>query len=249
MRYFSFIEYNGRNYSGFQKQKNSNSIQEEIEKAFKKLLKLEIKIYIGSRTDSGVHAYKNCFHFDINFDIDKENIKKGLNKILPSDISILEIKKVKNNANARFSAKIRKYNYIILKKKSAFNIGYTYSKFDILNIDKMNEVTTSLLGDKSFKTFSKTNKNEIHDYKCIIYKASFIKKKDKIIFEIEGNRFTHNMIRCLVFNIIQVGINKMSIEEFLSNMDKKNKKYKNGILPACGLILVDIKYNRNIFIK
>ena len=66
MRYFSFIEYNGSNYGGFQKQKNKNSIQEEVEKALKKLLKLDIKIYLGSRTDSGVHAYRNCFHFNID---------------------------------------------------------------------------------------------------------------------------------------------------------------------------------------
>ena len=249
MRYFSFIEYNGSNYGGFQKQKNKNSIQEEVEKALKKLLKLDIKIYLGSRTDSGVHAYRNCFHFNIDFIIDKESIKKGLNKILPADISILEIKQVKEDANARFSAKIRKYSYILLKTKSSFNIGYTYNKFDLLDIDKMNNVANSLQGDKSYKTFSKPNKNEIHDYKCIVYKASFIKKKDKIIFKIESNRFTHNMIRCLLFNILQVGINKMSIEDFLSNMDKKNKKYKYGILPACGLVLVDVKYDKNIFIK
>lgn len=250
MRYFAFVEYNGNNYNGFQKQKQiqKNSIQEEIEKAFKRLFKSEIQIYIGSRTDSGVHAYKNCFHFNITFKINEERVKRGLNKVLPKDISILEIKQVLANANSRFSAKTRRYNYIITKQKSVFNIGFDYEKFDLLNIRKMNEAANILIGEKSFKTFSKINKNEIHDYKCIIYESSFKKDNDKIIFDIKGNRFTHNMIRCLVYNIIQIGINKTTIDDFIIIMNKKNNTLRNGLCPACGLVLVDVEYDNEIFL-
>lgn len=248
MRYFAFLRYRGANYNGIQKQFQNHTIQDEIDCSLMKLFKKEIKTIIGSRTDTGVHAYKNCIHFDLGFDIDCENIKRGLNKILPEDISILEIRKTKDYAHSRFSAVKRRYRYVISKEKDPFNIGYCYNKFDLLDVDKMDFVLKMLLGETSFKTFSKENKFEKHNYKCIIYDIFCKKNNSKIYFEIEGNRFTHSLIRCLVFNIVNVGLGKFSVDDFLNRLKSTDKALKIGVFPPDGLILLDVQYKNEIFI-
>lgn len=247
MRYFVFICYNGANYNGFQKQSRYKTVQSMIETSLKKIFKSDINITIGSRTDSGVHSYCNCFHFDLPFIINCSNIKECLNKILPLDIAVLDIKKVVETAHSRFSATKRRYRYIITSKKNPFEIGYYYNKFESLDVDKMDIVSKYLIGETNFKTFSKINKAEKHDYSCIIYDAFCVKSNDKIIFEIEGNRFTHNLVRCIIFNLIKVGLGDLSISEFKNLLMYKNMKLKNGIAPPDGLILINVHYDCKLF--
>ena len=248
MRYFAFISYNGFNYKGFQKQVNGFTVQSVVEYSLEKIFKSKIKIVISSRTDSGVHSYNNCFHFDIPFKINCDCIKESLNTILPWDISILEIKEVIENAHSRFSAIKRRYRYVITNKNDPFEIGYYYNRFESLDVDKMNHVAKYLLGETSFKSFSKINKNEKHDYKCIIYDSFCSKSNGKIFFEIEGNRFTHSLVRCLMFNILQIGIGKFTFDEFKNRLISTDMKLKKGIAPAIGLILVKVYYDDKIWL-
>ena len=253
MRYFFFIEYRGDNYNGIQKQDNSITIQEVIEKCLKKIFKIDIKITIGSRTDAGVHAYKNCFHLDLNFDINVENIKNALNKMLPNDINILSIYYVIDTAHSRFSAIYREYKYIISNKKSVFDIGCFINNFRDLDIEKMNKVAKYILNgdnnnEKSFKTFSKVNENEKHDYRCIIYKSEWLQYENKIEYIISANRFLHSLIRSLVNAMIYVGLNKISYDEFLKRLYSEDRNNNLGLAPANGLILVNVEYNKDIFI-
>lgn len=248
MRYFAFISYNGLNYSGFQRQPKYKTIQGTIENTLKKIFKTQINIVISSRTDSGVHSLCNCFHFDLPYNINCQRIKECLNKILPLDIVILRIQEVKQDAHSRFYAKKRRYRYIITNKKNPFEVGYFYDKFELLNVEKMDIAAKYLIGTTKFRTFSKVNKNEKHDYECIIYDSFCIKENNNIIFEIEGNRFTHSLVRCLAFNLIQIGSGISTIEEFINRLKSNNEKLKKGIAPANGLILVKIEYDKSIFV-
>ena len=119
MRYFLEVAYKGTNYSGFQSQKNANTIQAEIQKAFKIILKKEFELTGSSRTDAGVHAYQNYFHFDLESDLSSQ-LLYNLNAILPNDISVKNLLKVKDNAHCRFDAISREYKYHIYQKKDPF---------------------------------------------------------------------------------------------------------------------------------
>ena len=248
MRYFVFISYNGLNYNGFQRQIKYKTIQGTIEGALKKIFKKPIKIVISSRTDSGVHSFFNCFHFDLDYNINCQRIKECLNKILPMDISILKIQEVKQNAHSRFCAKKRRYRYVITDEKNPFKIGYYCNKFELLNIEEMDTAAKSLIGTNKFRTFSKINKKEKHDYECLIYDSFCLKIENNIIFEIEGNRFTHSLVRCLVFNLIQIGLGNSTVTEFIDRLKCNNEKLKKGIAPANGLILTKIEYDNSILV-
>ena len=252
MRYFVFIEYNGNNYFGIQRQNKGITIQEVLEKNLKKLFKKEILTTISSRTDSGVHALKNCIHFDIHFNINCEIIKNSLNKMLPNDISILNIVPVIDSAHCRFSAIKREYKYIISNHKSVFKIGYHYNNFNDLNIEKLNEVAKYLTEDnneKCFKTFCKENPTEKHDYKCIIYESFWSFINNEYIFTISANRFLHNLIRSLVMAMIYVGINKITFKDFKQRLLSEDRNNNLGLAPANGLILTNVEYNNNIFLS
>lgn len=246
MRYFVFLEYNGSNYYGIQRQNKGITIQEVIEKNLKKLFKKEILTTISSRTDSGVHALKNCIHLDLPFNINCEIIKNSLNKMLPNDINILNIVPVIDSAHCRFSAIKREYKYIITNQRSVFKIGYYYEKFKDLDIEKMNEVAKFLTegnNEKCFKTFSKVNPTEKHDYKCIIYESFWSIIDNDYVFTISANRFLHSLIRSLVMAMIYVGINKISFDDFKQRLLSENRNNNLGLAPANGLILTNIEYN------
>ena len=252
MRYFVFLEYNGSNYIGIQRQNQGNTIQNVIEKNLKKLFKKDIVTTISSRTDSGVHALKNCIHFDLSFNINCEIIKNCLNKILPYDINILNIVPVIESAHCRFSAIKREYKYIITSKRSVFKIGYYYDKFKDLDIEKMNKVANYLTegnNEKCYKTFSKTNSTEKHDYKCIVYESFWGKINDDYVFKISANRFLHSLIRSLVNAMIYVGINKITFEDFKERLLSENRNNNLGLAPSNGLILTNIEYNNDIFLS
>src|SRR6185503_974856 len=122
MRYFLEVSYKGTNYSGFQSQINANTIQAEVEKALQTLLKKRIELTGSSRTDAGVHAFQNYFHFDIEEDVPSKLIY-NLNAILPADIATKNLIKVKDDAHCRFDAVSREYRYFIYKKKDPFLTG------------------------------------------------------------------------------------------------------------------------------
>ena len=251
MRYFIFIQYNGSNYYGIQRQKKGITIQEVLEKNLKKLFKINITITISSRTDSGVHALKNCIHIDLPFNINCEIIKNALNKMLPNDICILNITPVIDSAHCRFSAIKREYKYIITNHKNVFKIGYNYDNFNNLNIEKMNEVAHYLTegnNEKCFKTFCKENPTEKHDYKCIIYESFWSIINNEYIFTISANRFLHNLIRSVVNAMMYVGIGKISFDDFKQRLLSENRNNNLGLAPANGLILTDVKYDDNILI-
>ena len=113
MRYFIELSYNGTNYHGWQKQLNSNSVQEELTKCLSILLKEEIELIGAGRTDSGVHAEQMFAHFDTDISIDSEKLVPQLNSFLPNDILVKRMFKVKEDTHARFTAISRTYQYFV----------------------------------------------------------------------------------------------------------------------------------------
>ena len=155
-RYFIEISYDGKEYHGWQIQPSSITIQQVLTDCLSKLLKYNINLVGAGRTDTGVHAKQMFAHFDLNFNInDNLDFLYKINSFLPQDISVKSLKKVKNEAHARFDAISRKYEYIISRNKSPLFRNKVYHISKKLNIELMKKASNILFEFNDFTSFSK----------------------------------------------------------------------------------------------
>ena len=236
------VSYIGTNYAGWQKQNNALGIQEVIEKAFSGLGINNPEIFASGRTDAGVHAFEQCFNTKINFNkIDKLPI--ALNSKLPEDIRILWAKEVDANFHARFSAHKKTYVYRIKidNIESPFDSFYTTYLCYKLDYYKMKEASKLLLGEHNFQAFCSSH-TTTPDYIRTIYFIN-IKKTDNLYeFEICGNGFLYNMVRIIVGTLVDIGRNKISIEQLKKILTSNNRQEAGKTMPAKGLILKKVEY-------
>ena len=244
-RYFIELSYNGQNYNGWQIQENAPSIQQAINEAISTVLQQKINIVGCGRTDTGVHARQFFAHVDLNIDtkeLDLTKIVKKLNGILSWDISIYKIFPVNSELHARFSATKRSYEYIISSCKDPFKHDYAYYHPYYLNIEKMNEAAALLLTYSDFTSFSKLHK-QTKTNNCKIEEAQWIEKDHLLIFKISADRFLRNMVRAIVGTLIDVGREKISIEDIKTIIESKNRSSAGFSVPAKGLYLTEVIYS------
>ena len=249
MRYFLVIKYCGLKYHGWQRQPNSISVQETVEDAISTILRQKISVIGAGRTDAGVHAIKMYPHFDANFNEEIESkLLSLLNSFLDYSISIKKIFKVIDNAHARFDAISRTYKYKISFFKDPFRNGRYFELRDEINFKNIKIASESLLSYNDFKSFSKTKSN-VKNYLCDISKAEWKLKNDRAIFTITANRFLRNMVRAIIGTLLEVGKNKISVDEFNDIIIQKDRKKAGFSVPACGLYLVNVEYPKHIFCR
>ena len=242
MRYFLKIQYLGTNYYGWQIQPNAVSVQETIQKTISTLLREKIEITGAGRTDSGVHAKQIFAHFDTNVVFDKKILTDRLNNFLPKDINILDIFKVSNKTHARFDAVTRSYEYKIYLGKSPFLLQTTWQLYNInLDIEKMNEMSNLLLDYTNFKSFSKV-KTDVTTYNCNITEAFWELNGKRLTFYITANRFLRNMVRAIVGTLYEVGLGKITKEQFIRIIESQDRKKAGFSVPAKGLSLTRVTY-------
>ena len=246
-RYFLEISYKGTKYSGFQAQKNANTIQAEVEKAFEILQKDKVIMVGSSRTDAGVHALQNYFHFDYDKIIHLHFVYK-MNAILPVDIAIKRINLVADDAHCRFDAESREYKYFIYRNKdpflreTAFYFPYT------LDISKLNQVAEIIKSYSDFTSFSK-RKTQVKTFICEIMHSEWIWEGDCLVYYVKANRFLRGMVRALVATMLLVARDKLSIVDFENIIKGKDSSRSNFGAPSLGLFLVGVKYSQAIFEK
>ncbi len=245
MRYFLEISYNGSTFHGWQIQPNAISVQETIEDALKTLLKEEIKIVGAGRTDTGVHARHMCAHFDYEKNFGLVELKNNLNSFLNKEIYINDIYKVEDEIHARFSAISREYEYYISLKKDVFNYKTTHLIQQDLNIEKMKQALLIIKDYEDFEAFSKSN-TDVKTYLCNIMSCSLVKKENIIIFKIKANRFLRNMVRAIMGTIVEIGLEKISLEELHTILKSKDRSKAGPSMPAHALFLTNIEYPSNI---
>jgi len=233
------VEYDGTNYSGWQKQINSNSIQEEIEQSLKIIFKEEIKIVGSGRTDSGVHALNQVFHFKTSIAPDLYHLKKSLNSLLPEDIAIKNLSFVSENFHARYSATKRTYLYLISRRKNVFWDRFSWTIFSDLNVNALKEIQSMVLGKRDFKSFCKAEE-EVINKTCNVSYSRWFNKKDFLLYFISADRFIHGMVRGIVGMMIEYAKSKLSREDVQNIIDGK---IRNTIwAPSKGLILYNVEY-------
>ena len=238
-RYFIEVSYKGANYSGFQIQQNANSVQAEVEKALKVYYKEEHKLTGSSRTDAGVHALQNFFHFDSETKI--EDGSYHLNAILPADIVIKRIFQVKDDSHCRFDALSREYIYNIYQQKNPFLQDRAYFFPYSLDVDLMQQAAMHLISYKDFATFSKRN-TQVKTTICTISNSEWMVEKDTISYKVTSNRFLRGMVRGLVGTMLQLGRAKLSLDQFVDIIESKDCTKADFSVPPQGLFLRKVNF-------
>lgn len=241
MRYFIQLAYNGTPYHGWQYQPNASSVQETLNKAFSVVLNTEINLMGAGRTDTGVHAKEMYAHFDLDMPFDIPNLVHKLNSYLPKDIVIYAVFPVSNEAHSRFDATKRTYEYHINTFKNPFLQEQSWYFHQPLDVELMNEAAQLLLNHTDFQCFSKVN-TDVNTFDCTIFEAYWKQEKDSLIFTISANRFLRNMVRAIVGTLINIGLHKITLTDFETIIESKNRDKAGFSVPAHGLYLTKIEY-------
>jgi len=207
----------------------------------------KIEIVGSGRTDAGVHCKQQFFHADFKKELNPDDLIHRLNAFLPRDIAIRSIRKVNPDAHARYDARTRSYEYRITLTKDPLLIGQVYYFFKPLNVARMNEAASQLLGEHDFTSFSKV-KTDVNHFVCRITKAQWKMKGDGLTFHITANRFLRGMVRAVVGTLLDVGTAKISIDDFQKIINSKDRKKAGMNVPAEGLYLTRVKYKKGIFL-
>lgn len=237
------IEYDGTNYSGWQRQKNAVTVQQIIEDVLNSITGEEQKVTGSSRTDAGVHAKGFVGNFFTDSPIPASKFRDVLNSKLPEDIVILKSEEADTEFNARFDSKGKTYSYTVLNRKQRPALGrnYVYHFKRELNIDAMNIAVKSFIGTHDFNAFkssggsAKTTVRTISDLHIQV-------EGDNITFYITGNGFLYNMVRIIVGTLIQVGIGRLKPEDISSIILSKEREKAGPCIPASGLCLEKVYY-------
>ena len=244
-RYQILIEYEGTNFRGWQIQKKGKTVQGLLQEKISKLLKEKIIIYGAGRLDVGVHAKEQSAHFDCKNKIIKiGRFLKSINHFLNKDgIAILKITKRGNNFHARFSAKMRVYNYVIINRISGpvldKNRGWHIIKD--LDLKLMKGAARKLIGTKDFSTFRKSScraKSPIKTMKSVKIRST----KNKIEIEFRSQSFLQQQVRSMVGCLKYVGEEKWTLKRFVNVMQSKKRELCAPPAPPQGLYLTRVIY-------
>ncbi|MDP3444309.1 MAG: tRNA pseudouridine(38-40) synthase TruA, partial [Ignavibacteria bacterium] len=245
------LAYNGKNYHGWQSQQNAHSVQDEIEKCLSLKLNEQIRVTGCGRTDTGVHSRDFYAHFDTlcQFNLNEASVFiHQLNQFLPQDIVVYEMIEVVPEANARFDAISRTYNYYISRNKNPFDNETSYYVYGNLNVNLMQKAANILFDYEDFTSFSKLH-SQTKTNNCSILEAQWTENESGLIFEITANRFLRNMVRAIVGTLLEVGKGKISVNEFRSIIEQRNRNKAGFSVPAHALFLQKVAYPEEIFVK
>jgi len=241
MRYKLRLSYCGTAYHGWQIQENAHSVQAEIEEKLSLLTGHYTEITGCGRTDTGVHAEVYMAHFDTETSLNISTVMHKLNQMLPTDIAIKSIEQTSETFHARFDAISRAYEYRITTEKNPFLIDKAWYRYGEPDIQSMNQAAKLLLNHTDFECFSKVQ-TQVNHFNCHVTFAEWRRENTMLIFSIKADRFLRNMVRAIVGTLLEVGYQKMTIEEFKKVLESKNRSAAGQSVPAHGLYLTDILY-------
>ncbi len=237
------IEYDGTNYSGWQKQPNVKTIQGEIEKAIKLSIGEDVEVYGSGRTDAGVHALNQKAHFDMTLPVPLSKLPDILNNVLPDDIVIKSAEEVEGDFHARFSVHKKCYRYKIYNSsvKNAFlatRVGVVKNKLDI---DKMREGALLLIGEHDFHGFCSAN-TSVENFVRTIYEIKVAQEGDFIKVDVCGNGFLYNMVRIIVGTLVDYSLGKLSLQDIKQALNQGDRSKAGQTMSPHGLYLKDVIY-------
>lgn len=237
------IEYNGKDFNGWQKQPTKLNIQGEIERAIEEITGEQVDLIASGRTDAGVHAFKQIANFKTNSEFDVNKYPIALNSKLKQSIRIKKAEEVEERFHSRYNCKQKTYRYIINNSEygSAIYKNLEYHIPNKLDVEKMQEAVKYFEGEHDFKAFKASGTSSKSSIRTI-YKAEVKKDEEKIIIELTGNGFLYNMVRIISGTLVDVGLGKIKPEEIKEIIDSKDRTRAGKTLPPYALYLVKVEY-------
>ena len=246
-RYFLELGYRGEHFSGFQVQHNAVTIQSEMERALQVFFRENIALTGSSRTDAGVHALQNYFHFDLEKSFPQEAIY-NLNAILHKDIVVRSVREVKSDAHCRFHATARLYKYYIYPSKNPFlqdrALYYPYT----VNRELLDQCAGLVKQNQNFLAFSKRN-TQVKTFQCQIEESRWEQEGDCLVYHVQANRFLRGMVRGLVGTMLRVARGSTSLNEFAALLSGGDPSSADFSAPAKGLFLMQVTYPEGLFVN
>jgi len=243
------LEYDGTRYSGWQLQKNARTVMGEIRKAAEQIFKEDFEMQGAGRTDAGVHALAQVMHLKVA-SASKHTpatIRRRLNDLLPADIAVLDVERAPRNFHARHDAQARVYLYQISRRKQAFIKRYVWWIKDEVDIQKMSEAASFLVGRHDFVCFRAPDPSRPDESTIVEIEAASVEAEDDIIqFRIAGSHFLWRMVRRVVGALVKVGTGEITVQDFQRLVDGRcDAKFDVAAWtsPASGLFLEEIRYN------
>ena len=243
-RYKIKIEYEGTPFVGWQFQKNGQSVQEVLQEAIFNFSGEKVIVTGAGRTDSGVHALAQVAHFNLKKKIKKINLLPAINQnIGDKPVTVLKINKTNKKFHARFDAKKRTYQYIIINRQSPLTLqkNKAWHVRKKLDIKAMKKGAKLLLGTHDFSTFRASSCEAKSPVKTM-ENISIKKNKEKITFQFTSRSFLQHQVRSMVGCIKYLGDGKWNLANFRKSFQSKNRKKCAPPAPACGLYLKNVSY-------
>jgi tRNA pseudouridine38-40 synthase len=242
MRYKVIVNYDGTNFNGFQRQKDYRSVEAEIESVLEKMHKEKIRIIGAGRTDKGVHALGQVFHFDSDLKITEVGLKKGMNSLLPPDIYVVDVKKTSEDFHARYSAVKKEYRYYIRHK--SFDLFYrNYAEYiPNIDIDKLKKNIKRLEGSHDFRGFCSAKIAKEKSTIKQIYTAEVIEHDEFLELIFIGDGFLKYQIRTMVGTLIDIATGRKDESIIDEIFESKNPEKTNRVLTGKGLYLISVTY-------
>lgn len=243
MRYFITLSYDGTRYHGWQIQPEGVTVQQLLQDALATLLRQHVTVVGAGRTDAGVHARQMVAHIDVDGEInDVDQLTYKLNRFLPYDISIQNVRLVSDDMHARFSAVRRRYRYFIHTEKDPFKKKYSCELHYELDYELMNVAAAQLKTYSDFGAFCKSH-SDVKTTVCTVTKAHWVEYESNAwYFEIEANRFLRNMVRAVVGTLIEIGRHRMSLSQFDQVVREGRRTGAGESMPANALFLECVEY-------
>lgn len=237
------VAYDGTAYHGWQLQPGVPTIEGELNRSLRELLREEIQVMGASRTDCGVHALCNVAVFDTNTRIPAEKISYALNQKLPEDIRIQSSVQVPDYFHPRHCASKKTYEYRILNCPFPIPTKRLYAHFTYvpLDVEKMAQAAALLVGEHDFKSFCAAAA-VVDSTVRRIYELSVEKEGSEIVIRVQGNGFLYNMVRIIAGTLMEVGRGNLEPEKVREILDAKDRQAAGPTAPACGLTLVKYEF-------
>ena len=241
MRYKAIVSYDGSRFAGWQIQNDKPSVQQTLQQAISTIANQPVKITGSGRTDAGVHAYGQVFHFDL--DKTYKDLRTSINSQLPDSVYVRSLEAVPDDFHSRYDVCWKHYDYLINNGEyDPLKRDYCCFEREPLDVNIMKEAAKIFVGTHDFTSFNATGKDEIVNQERTVYNITVAKEDDMIRLSLYGSGFLRYMVRMIARTLMEAGKGRITLEEIREMLEKKDKQacHYNG--EPQGLYLVEVGY-------
>ncbi len=242
-RYKCKVKYDGSRYYGFQRQTSRKTVQGEIERAISKVYSRKVEIVPASRTDRGVHALEQVFHYDVADKIPLEKLKFAINRVLEDDVMLMNVELVDSSFHARYNVleKTYRYDICIAKERDVFSSRYALWYDKELDVTRLNQIGQLFVGKKDFKAVMKSGSDKENTVRTV-KKVTCYRKGDVVSIEISSDGFLYNMVRIIVGAMLNVIEGRMDSLDMVEALNRGDRNFFKRTISPVGLYLIKIDY-------